>query len=105
VLTTRTGQNSQKAILRKEDNGTNINFIKVKGHTDIRGNEEADKRAKDSTKMEIIYFNEKDIQEFQNKAILKEGNRTIRGNYKKEMRKLYGKRLISDQKTKEKNLQ
>jgi hypothetical protein len=78
-------RNLKKVISRKEDSGTNINFIKVKEHTSIRGNEKADKRTKDSTKMEITYFNEKDIQEFQNKAILKKGNKMIRENYKKEI--------------------
>jgi hypothetical protein len=60
----------------------------VKEHTEIRENKEIDKRTKDSIEMEKTYLNEENIQEFQNKAILKERNRIIRENYKKEMKKL-----------------
>lgn len=86
----------QKTIEKTKKENTKIIFNKVKGHSGIKGNEEADKRAKKGKEKEKTYISELDIEDILNDIDLKTQNKIIQSNYRKEIKKSNIKRMIED---------
>jgi len=81
-----------KATKQARD-GAEIEIIKVKGHSGIEGNERADKKAKKGTTTEQTYWNDEDIQPYQNKMDIHNSQTTIQSNYRQQLKNIHlGKR-------------
>jgi ribonuclease HI len=76
-----------ETMKRKEKEGTIIQFIKVKGHTGIKGNEEVDIRVKEGIEKERTYINKIDLLEYRNEMDLVIKEKEIRSNFRREIKK------------------
>jgi hypothetical protein len=79
---------------KKEIEQTTINFVKVAGHTGIKGNEEADIAAKVGVELDFTYLERKDLVEFQNDWVLEVAGEELLGNYRAELKKKHQKQII-----------
>jgi ribonuclease HI len=77
-----------ETLLRKEKDGTEIKFKKIKGYSGIESNEETDMRAKKGLDSEIMYINKIDLLKYRNDMDLKSGEKIIKSNYRRELKKI-----------------
>jgi len=84
---TRMYQQIQK--IKQTRDKAEIEIIKVKGHSEIEGNEKADKRAKKGVSAEKTYWREEDLQPYKNKIDIHTNQTTIQSNYRQQIKKLH----------------
>lgn len=66
-----------------------LNFIKVKGHAGVRGNEKADELAKKGLEGEETYIGKGDMYKYQNEVSIWKGGREIKGRYRQELKEIH----------------
>ncbi len=77
----------REIIKQKKKHGTKFKFEKVKAHSGIEGNEEADKMAKRGREKELTYIVDEDMEEYMNKIEWKVNGKKIVSNCRKEIKK------------------
>jgi hypothetical protein len=72
---------------------TDLNFIKVKGHSGMKGNERTDELAKKRLELKESYIREKDLNEFKNRLGIWKDGEEIKGRYRTELKKIHLKEM------------
>jgi len=89
----------KKIMKTKKDKGAEIEIIKMKGHSGIEGNKQADKRAKRGAQLETTYFTEKDLEQYQNIIDLQTEDKRIKSNYRKTLKQFHENKITQEAKT------
>jgi ribonuclease HI len=76
-----------KIKIKKEIDKVEINFKKVKWHSEIEENKKADRRVKKGLEEETTYIQEEDLEKYKNKISIFFEEREIHSNYRKELKK------------------
>jgi len=64
----------------------------------IEGNEKADKKAKKGAQQEGTYFTTEDLEQYQNKIDLQAGEKTVRSNYRKNLKQKHQNEITEEAK-------